>query len=241
MLKGGIFLYTLTGFDSCVTINVDFMLRKMPNTPEKLRTVIEEIISTDKTNDFVTFEVKGISQIPVNKQYSGIHVDIVAKIKNTRTPFGIDFGIGDDIIVPSAIKRKLPTQLSEFDSSVVNTYSIETTIAEKIDAILSLMEFSSRMKDYYDIYYLASKFDFDGKMLVKAMNTTFENLNHLFKTEQFNQIMSSDTDDAMKKKWNVFGKKIQIENDFKIILKTIKDFLSLPYKALLDEVRFDKK
>lgn len=126
-------------------------------------------------------------------------VDIGAKIKNTRTPFGIDFGIGD-IIVPSAIKRKLPTQLSEFDSPVVNTYSIETTISEKIDAILSLMEFSSRMKDYYDIYYLASKFDFDGEMLVKAMNTTFKNRKHLFTTEQFNQIMSSDTDNAMKKK-----------------------------------------
>lgn len=177
VLKGGLFIYTLTDFDSRVTIDVDFMLRKIPNTSEKLRTVIEEIISNDKTNDFVTFEVKGISQISVNKQYPGVHVDIVAKIKNTRTPFGIDFGIGD-IIVPSAIKRKLPIQLSEFDSPVVNTYSIETTIAEKIDAILSLMEFSSRMKDYYDIYYLASKFDFDGEMLVKAMNTTFENRNH---------------------------------------------------------------
>ena len=240
VLKGGLFLYTLTDFDSRVTVDVDFMLRKIPNTPEKLRTVIEEIISADKTNDFVTFEVKDISQISVNKQYPGIHVDIVAKIKNTRTPFGIDFGIGD-IIVPSAIKRKLPTQLSEFDSPIVNTYSIETTIAEKIDAILSLMEFSSRMKDYYDIYYLANKFDFDGEMLVKAMNTTFKNRKHSFTTEQFNQIMSSDTDNAMKKKWNAFCKKIQIENDFKIILKTIKDFLSLPYKALLDEVRFDKK
>ena len=103
------------------------------------------------------------------------------------------------------------------------------------------MEFSSRMKDYYDIYYLANKFDFNGEMLVKAMNTTFKNRKHSFTTEQFNQIMSSDTDNAMKKKWNAFCKKIQIENDFKIIFKTIKDFLSLPYKALLDEVRFDKK
>ena len=221
MLKGRLFLYTLTDFDSRVTVDVDFMLRKIPNTPEKLRTVIEEIISADKTNDFVTFEVKGIAQISVNKQYPGIHVDIVAKIKNTRTPFGIDFGIGD-IIVPSAIKRKLPTQLSEFDSPTISTYSIETTIAEKIDAILSLMEFSSRMKDYYDIYYLASKFDFDGEMLVKAMSTTFENRKHSFTIEQFNQIMSYDTDNAMKKKWNAFCKKIQIENDFKIILKTIK-------------------
>ena len=40
---------------------------------------------------------------------------------------------------------------------------------KKIDAILNLMEFSSRMKDYYDIYYLANKFDFDGVLLTEAM------------------------------------------------------------------------
>ena len=82
------------------------------------------------------------------KKYAGIGIAMQARIKNTRTPFSIDFGVGD-IIVPSQEKRRIPTQLDDFDAPVINTYSIETTIAEKIDAILSLMEFSSRMKDYY--------------------------------------------------------------------------------------------
>lgn len=69
-----------------------------------------------------------------------------------------------DVIVPNQEKRRIPTQLEDFEAPMVNTYSLETTIAEKIDAILSLMEFSSRMKDYYDIYYLANKFDFDGNI-----------------------------------------------------------------------------
>ena len=63
VLKGGLFLYTLTAFDSRVTVDIDFMLRKIPNTPEKLRTVIGEIIEADTTNDFITFEIKGISTI----------------------------------------------------------------------------------------------------------------------------------------------------------------------------------
>lgn len=67
-----------------------------------------------------------------------------------------------DVIVPNQEKRRIPTQLEDFLVPKVNTYSLETTITEKIDAILSLMEFSSRMKEYYDIYYLANKFDFDG-------------------------------------------------------------------------------
>jgi len=36
VLKGGLFLYSLTDFDSRVTADVDFLLRKMPNTPEQL-------------------------------------------------------------------------------------------------------------------------------------------------------------------------------------------------------------
>ena len=61
VFKGGLFLYILTEFDSRVTVDVDFMLRKIPNTPEKLREVIGEIIAADTKNDFITFEIKGVS------------------------------------------------------------------------------------------------------------------------------------------------------------------------------------
>ena len=156
VLKGGLFIYSLTDFDSRVTVDVDFLLRKIPNTPEQLRVILEKIIEVDTGNDFVTFEIKDIAPIAVAKKYAGIGVSIIARIKNTKTPFSIDFGVGD-IIVPKQEKRKIPTQLSDFDAPMVNTYSIETTVAEKIDAILSLMEFSSRMKDYYDIYFFLTK------------------------------------------------------------------------------------
>ena len=44
VLKGGLFLYSLTDFDSRVTVDVDFLLRKVPNTPEQLKSLLEEII-----------------------------------------------------------------------------------------------------------------------------------------------------------------------------------------------------
>lgn len=44
LLSGRIF-YSLTEFDSRVTVDVDFLLRQMPNTPEQLRVVLEEIIA----------------------------------------------------------------------------------------------------------------------------------------------------------------------------------------------------
>lgn len=238
VLKGGLFIYSLTDFNSRVTVDVDFLLRQIPNTPEQLKTVLEEIVATPTGNNFITFEIKDVAPIAVAKKYAGIGASVVARIKNTKTPFSIDFGVGD-VIIPKREKRKIPTQLSDFDAPTVNTYSLETTIAEKIDAILSLMEFSSRMKDYYDIYYIANKFDFDGATLTKALKKTFENRGHRFTIEQFEQVTGFDRDGSMQKKWKAFIRKIDTNtDDYGTVLKTIKAFLTEPFTAEIDNRGF---
>ncbi|MCI8334237.1 MAG: nucleotidyl transferase AbiEii/AbiGii toxin family protein [Lachnospiraceae bacterium] len=241
VLKGGLFLYSLTDFDSHVTVDVDFLLRRMPNTPEQLNAILEEIIATETGNDFITFEIKDIAPIAVAKKYAGIGASLVARIKNAKTPFNIDVGVGD-VIVPKQEKHKIPTQLSDFDAPTVNTYSVETTIAEKIDAILSLMEFSSRMKDYYDIYYIANKFNFDGKVLSEALRKTFTNREHSFTAEQFEQVISFVNDAAMQKKWKAFVRMINTKTeDYSTILKTIQNFLEKPFTAAVGGKTFTKK
>ena len=241
ILKGGLFIYSVTNFDSRVTMDVDFLLQKVPNTPEQLKSVLDEILSMSTGTDFITFEINDIAPITVAKKYAGIGTSIVARMKNTRTPFHIDFGVGD-VIVPKQEKRKLPTQLDDFTAPVVNTYSLETTIAEKIDAILTLMEFSSRMKDYYDIYYLANKFDFDGKVLSEALKKTFENREHRFVIEQFEQVMRFADDPAMQKKWKAFCLKIDTKTDhFSTVLKTIKAFLTEPFLAAVGKIEFSQQ
>lgn len=238
VLKGGLFIYSITNFDSRVTVDVDFLLKKIPSTPEQLQPVVEEIISTPTGNDFIIFEIQNIAPIAVAKKYAGIRASIVARIRNTKTPFSIDFGVGD-VIVPKQEKRKIPTQLDAFAAPIVNTYSLETTIAEKIDAILSLMEFSSRMKDYYDIYYLANKFDFDGTTLTEALRRTFKNREHTFTAEQFAQVMAFDGDETIQKKWKAFVRKTDTKTDsYSTVLKTIKAFLEQPFKAAIIDMDF---
>ena len=241
VLKGGLFLYSLTDFDSRVTVDVDFLLRQVPNTPEQLKSLLEEIITVPTGNDFVTFEIKDVAPIAIAKKYAGIGASIVARIKNTRTPFSIDFGVGD-VIVPKQEKRQIPTQLPDFESPTVNTYSVETTVAEKLDAILSLMEFSSRMKDYYDLYYIANKFDFDGSVLAEALRKTFANREHHFTVEQFEQVMSFGGDSVMQKKWKAFVHKINTKtDDYSTVLKTIQNFLEQPFTAAVEEKAFIEK
>ena len=241
VLKGGLFIYAITDFDSRVTMDVDFLLWKVPNTPEQLKTVLEEIITAPAGNDFVTYEIKGIAPIAVTKKYAGIGASLVARIKNIRTPLNIDFSVGD-MIVPKQEKRKIPTQLEDFTAPMINTYSLETTVAEKIDAILNLMEFSSRMKDYHDIYYLANKFDFDGALLAEAMKKTFANRNHSFTVEQFEQVMAFDGDEAMRKKWKAFCRKTDIKtDDYSTVLKAIRSLLSEPFAAAVEGRNYVKR
>ena len=234
VLKGGLFLYTLTNYDSRVTMDVDFLLRQMPNTTEQIHRVLEEIIATDTGNDYVSFEIRSIEPIAVAKKYTGIGASLLARIKNTRTPINIDFGVGD-VIVPRQEKRTIPTQLPGFQPPTINTYSLETTVAEKLDAILSLMEFSSRMKDYYDLWYLANHYEFNIEVLAEALKKTFANRGHKYTVEQFEQIMTFDADVGMQKKWWAFTRKTGVETvDFRNVLETIRAFLIEPYRLALE-------
>ncbi len=240
ILKGGLFLYSLTNFDSRVTFDVDFLLTRLPNTPEKLEKVLNEIISIDTGNNFISFEIKNIKPIAITKKYAGIRALLIARIKNTRTPISIDFGVGD-VIVPKQIMRQIPTQLPDFKSPTVLTYSVESTIAEKLDAILSLMELSSRMKDYYDIYYLSQKFNFCGDTLVNAIIKTFENREHIFKESDFSRMLNFDKNEEMQKKWIAFTRKIDLKSvDFKTVLNTIQSFLKEPIQSFMSTILLKK-
>ncbi len=86
----------------------------------------------------------------------------------TKTPFSIDFGVGDTI-VPVPVIRILLVLLDGFEKPEILTYSLESTISEKLDAIVRFMELTGRMKDFYDIYYIATSFDFEGRKVQEAI------------------------------------------------------------------------
>lgn len=124
---------------------------------------------------------------------------------------------------------------------MINTYSVETTVAEKLDAILNLMEFSSRMKDYYDIYYIANRLDFDGEVLTEALRKTFLNREHSFSLEQFQRVMNFADDAAMQKKWKAFVSRINTKtDDYGTVLKTIRNFIEKPFVAAVENKIFTK-
>lgn len=235
ILKGGLFIYTLTNFESRATIDVDFLLRAVSNSIEDVKGLIEKIINTPTGNDYIAMTAKGFEEISPQRKYHGISAQIIAQIKNVRVPFNVDIGVGD-VIVPCAEERKINTQLPDFEVPVIMTYSLESTIAEKFDAILQRFELTGRMKDFYDIYYLARTFDFDGAKLQTAIFETLQQRGTPYDRDSFKRIVALAEDEDMQKRWKYFLKNIKDDAlEFSVVIDELQVFLEPVFEAIVNE------
>ena len=240
ILKGGLFIYTLTNFESRATIDVDFLLRGFSNSIEDVKSMIGKIIETSTGNDFVSMTAKGFEEISPQRKYHGISTQIIGQIKNVRVPFNVDIGVGD-IIVPKAEERRINTQLPDFEKPVIKTYSLESTIAEKFDAILQRFELTGRMKDFYDIYYLARTFDFEGAKLRTAIFETLKKRETPYDRDSFKRILALSEDEDMQKRWRYFLKNIKDGTlEFAVVIKEMQKFLEPVFDAIVDEEEWKK-
>jgi predicted nucleotidyltransferase component of viral defense system len=235
ILKGGLFIYTLTNFESRATIDVDFLLRAASNSIEDVKVLIEKIINTSTGNDYISMIAKGFEEISPQRKYHGISAQIIAQIKNVRLPFNVDIGVGD-VIVPCPEERTINTQLPDFEAPIIKTYSLESTIAEKFDAILQRFELTGRMKDFYDIYYLARTFDFDGAKLQTAIFETLQRRGTPYDKDSFKRIASLAEDEDMQKRWKYFLKNIKDDSlEFTVVIDEIRIFLEPVFEAIVNE------
>ena len=241
VLKGGLFIYTLTNFESRATIDADFLLSDFSNSIEDVKELIGRIIDTPTGNDYILMTAKGFEEISPQRKYHGISVRIIGQIKNVRVPFHVDIGVGD-VIVPQAEQRVINTQLPDFEAPVIKTYSIESTIAEKFDAILQRFELTGRMKDFYDIYYLAKTFGFAGIKLQTAIFKTLQRRGTPYDRESFKRIVALAEDADMQKRWRYFLKNVKDDAlEFSTVIEEIQIFLEPVLEAILDEVEWQNK
>lgn len=240
ILKGGLFIYILTNFESRATIDVDFLLRRQSNELDEVEKMINEILNTPTGNDYIQMTAKGFEEISPQRKYRGVSAQIIGTIKNIRVPFNVDIGVGD-IIIPKAERRKINTQIPDFEAPEISTYSLESTIAEKFDAILQRFELTGRMKDFYDIYYLSHTFDFDGPKLQTAIFETLQNRGTIYETNSFDRVVNLKNDADMQVKWRYFLKNIKDDVLFDDVIETIEKFLRPVFDAILNEEEWQNR
>lgn len=241
ILKGGLFIYTLTNFESRATVDVDFMLHGLSNDMARMDEIIAEILAIPTGNDFITFKALPTEPIAAHRKYHGVSTQVTGYIKNVRVPFSVDIGVGD-VIIPGAKARTINTQLEGFDAPEIMTYSVESTVAEKLDAILQRFELTGRMKDFYDIYYLSQTFDFDGLKLQTAIAETLQNRGTDYNADSFRRITALVNDDNMQIRWRHFLRTLHNPDiPFSQVMDGIAAFIEPVWDAFIKEDEFQKK
>jgi predicted nucleotidyltransferase component of viral defense system len=124
--------------------------------------------------DAIVFDVNSIrgEEIRAADKYAGVRVRLVARLDAARIPFQVDVGFGD-AVTPAAERARYPTLL-EHKAPHIFVYPREAVVAEKLEAIVSRGQTTTRMKDFYDIHWLAESFQFEGTTLTEAIRATFK-------------------------------------------------------------------
>lgn len=71
ILKGRLFIYMLTNFESRATIDVDFLLRSVSNSLEEMQALIVKILATPTGNDYIEMTAKGFDAIQKRFELTG--------------------------------------------------------------------------------------------------------------------------------------------------------------------------
>jgi predicted nucleotidyltransferase component of viral defense system len=239
ILKGGLLLYTIFTGGARATKDIDFLARRITNTPEEIKRIFMEIceISAD---DAVLYDADSVTveRIKEDADYEGVRVKLTGFLDKSRHVLQFDIGFGD-VVVPKPVTMEYPSLL-DMERPIIKAYSKESVIAEKFEAMIYLSEANSRMKDFYDIYTLCKSFDFEGRVLYEAISKTFQirgtplTKSPTVFSNSFAELSNKQT------QWKAFQKRIHvaIDIDFSDIINTIKEFLLPTYDCILREDEF---
>jgi predicted nucleotidyltransferase component of viral defense system len=183
ILKGALMLTVWEAPLTRPTMDIDF-LGRIENSVETLVKVTREICQQEVEPDGVVFDVTDIDaeRIAEDADYEGIRIRFRGSLDTARFVIQLDIGFGD-IIVPSPESMNYPTIL-DLPAPHLRGYSRESTIAEKLEAMVKLGILNSRMKDFFDIWFMSRQFNFDGTTLTDAITKTFPQEGQAFKLTQ---------------------------------------------------------
>ena len=237
ILKGGLLLSAMLGIESRSTRDMDISIKGIDVSDEKMIQILNEILSLD-INDGVKFNIVNITDIRKDDKYGGNKYHLEGKLENLKVKLEIDISTGDKI-TPKQLKYEY-TSLFENKKILIDTYNIETILAEKIEIVLTRGIYNSRMKDYYDIYFFLTelKNEIDEDIMKKALKNTVIQRNSLDSLKDYKIILSNLIEqERIHKNWNSYKNKTKYAKDieFDNIIKILLNFLDKNVKDIIQE------
>jgi len=173
LLKGAMLFPLWGGAPHRPTRDLD-LLGTGDNAVAVLERVFREICRTPVENDGLDFLEETIlgEEVRGEQEYAGVRITFTAGLRKARIPMQVDIGIGDAVI-PEPEVATYPALL-DFPAPTLRIYPREAVVAEKFHAMVVLGIANSRMKDFFDVWMLARRFEFTGGRLCGAIRATFE-------------------------------------------------------------------
>ena len=176
ILKGALLFVTWIADPFRPTRDLD-LLGYGDSSSEALALTFRDICLTSVPDDGVQFDTERLTALPIREdlEYGGVRIQTSATIDGARIPIQVDIGFGD-IITPGPVETDYPSLL-DFPLPHIRSYPVETVVAEKFNAMVTLGIANSRLKDFYDLWLISRTFEFEQASLFAAVQRTFERRN----------------------------------------------------------------
>jgi hypothetical protein len=203
------------------TRDMDF-LGYTNNSVDHLIQIVQEVCTQAVEPDGMVFDPGSIQGEIIKEEadYQGVHISFLGLLGKAQIHMRLDVGFAD-VVTPSPDELELPTIFDQMSKPCICAYPPETIIAEKFQAMIALGMINSRMKDFYDIWFMAQSMEFNLHLLRQAILNTFNQR----KTTIPQETPTSFTNEFADQKqvlWAIFMKKSQIEDAPKSLVDAIQ-------------------
>lgn len=241
ILKGALFLFCSSESKFRQTMDIDLLGKGISNEEDNIKNILRNI-SEIKYEDGIIFKSDDITteSIAEVKEYNGVRVSLPFNLDTIKSNITIDIGFGD-VLFKKPELMNYPTLL-EMESPQINTYSVETVIAEKFEAIVKLNFLTSRMKDFYDVIFIAENYELKKINLLNSIQKTFENRNTSIDNRKIIYQDEFKKDDEKQKQWEGFLKRIKSEmkEEFIDIINKLETFIEPIFENAEDDLFWEK-
>ncbi|WP_199756746.1 nucleotidyl transferase AbiEii/AbiGii toxin family protein [Tautonia sociabilis] len=195
-------------------------------------------------DDGLVFDPDSVTadRIREDQQYEGVRLVCRVFLGKARIDLQVDVGFGD-AVVPRPAKLTYPAML-ELPAPVLKAYPRPAVVAEKFQAMVMLGIANSRMKDFYDLWFLANRFAFDGPELCRAIGATFRRRKTALSAETPLALTAAfGTDAGKSRQWQAFIRKSALDvggTGLEQVCKFLDGFLMPPVQAIVGETPFDQ-
>ncbi|HUW99621.1 MAG: nucleotidyl transferase AbiEii/AbiGii toxin family protein [Phycisphaerae bacterium] len=212
----------------------------------RLERAVKQICRMSVPPDGLEFDAESVrvAEIREVQEYGGLRVQLQVRLDTAQTGLQIDVGFGD-AVTPAPAEVTYPTLLATLPAPVLRAYPRETVIAEKVEAMVRLGFPNSRMKDFFDVWVLSRRCEFDGEILSQAIRATFARR----RTEVPDAVPAALStefarDSGKARQWSAFLARHALEEEAPPLAEVIRDlgqFLMPLLVAIAGEKGFRKK